>query len=103
MKKKPPMLPPEMFEQLHFLRQQLQAAQSELAGETVRGIAGGGAVMVTLTGDLRCTDVFIDPDLLEETEEAKLREMIVTAMNMALEESRKLTNEHLGSIPFEAE
>jgi len=97
------MLPPEMFEQLHFLRQQLQAAQSELAGETVRGIAGDGAVMITLTGDLRCTDVFIDSDLLKESDEAKLREMIMAAMNMALEESRKLTNEHIGSIPFDAE
>jgi DNA-binding protein YbaB len=102
-KKKPPILPPEMFEQLHFLRQQLQAAQTELAGESVRGIAGGGAVIVTLTGDLRCTDVFIDPDLLKETDEAKLRDLLVTAINMALEESRNLTKEHLGSIPFEVE
>jgi DNA-binding YbaB/EbfC family protein len=92
-----------MFEQLHFLRQQLQAAQSELASEIVRGIAGGGAVMVTLTGDLRCTEVFIDPDLLKQVGGEKLQEMVMTAINMALEESRNLTKEHLGSIPFEEE
>lgn len=97
------MLPPEMFEHLHFLRQQLDAAQAELAGETIRGIAGGGAVMVTLTGDLQCTEVFIDPDLLKQGDGEKLQEMIIAAINMALEESRNLTQEHLGSIPFEEE
>jgi DNA-binding YbaB/EbfC family protein len=96
--KKKPMLPPEMFEQLHFLRQQLHNAQAELAGETVRGIAGGGAVMVSLTGDLRCTEVFIDPDLLKEADGEKLREMVMTAVNMALEESRNLTEDHLSSL-----
>lgn len=91
-------LPKGMIEQLQFLQQQLMSAQAELSGETVTGTAGGGAVTVTLTGDQRCKEVLIDPELLKDADAAMLQDLILTAMNNALEEMRSLAAERMS--PF---
>ena len=43
------------------LQQQMQAAAAKRADEKVEGTAGGGAISVTLTGDLQVTKVTIAP------------------------------------------
>ena len=91
-------LPKGMVEQLQTLQQQLMGAQLELAGETVTGAAGGGAVMVTLTGDQRCKQVVISPELIKEADSEMLQDLVMTAFNKALEESRNLAADRLSPL-----
>jgi DNA-binding YbaB/EbfC family protein len=88
-------LPKGMLEQLQSLQQQLVSAQMELKGETVTGTAGGGAVQVIVTGDQKCTEVQISPELLEEEDPSLLQDLLVVAINNALEASRDLMEERL--------
>lgn len=93
-----PKLPKEMVEQLKNMNQDLLKAQEELANETVIGSAGGDAVRITLTGDQRCTEVLIDPELLKEGGQEMLQDLFFAAINSALQASRDLASDRLGPI-----
>ena len=60
--------------------------------------SGGGAVKVTMTGAQVCRQVEIDPDFLEDADAEMLQDMILTAVNMALEKSRELASERMGPL-----
>jgi DNA-binding YbaB/EbfC family protein len=79
-----------MMQQLQKLQEQLLEAQNKLADEIVSGTSGGGAVKISVTGDQRCTQVDIDVEMLQD--------LIMAAMNTALEESRNLAAERLGPL-----
>ncbi|MDX1437544.1 MAG: YbaB/EbfC family nucleoid-associated protein [Anaerolineales bacterium] len=90
--------PTGMMKQLQQMQEQLLEAQASLAEETVTGAAGGGAVKVTLTGDQKCTAVEIAPELLEDADSEMLQDLILTALNNALEDSRTLAQDRLGPL-----
>jgi hypothetical protein len=87
-----------MMGQLQRLQEQLQLAQEQLAEETVTATAGGGVVSVTVTGDQKCTAVVIEPELLEDADVEMLQDLILTAINGALEQSRELAADRLGPL-----
>ncbi len=87
-----------MMQQLQRLQQQLAEAQAKLADETVTGTAGGGAVKVTVTGDQKCRSVEISAELLSEGDVDMLQDLILSAVNLALEQSRALASERLGPL-----
>ena len=87
-----------MMQQLQQLQQQLAEAQEKLAEETVTATAGGGAVKVTVTGDQKCTAVEIAPELLEDADAEMLQDLILSAMSMALDQSRELAAERMGPL-----
>ena len=96
--KAPKQNPMGMMGQLQKLQEQIQAAQEQLANETVTATAGGGAVSVTLTGDQQCRVLEIDPALLQEGDVEMLQDLLLTAFNSALEKSRQLAAELLGPL-----
>lgn len=91
-------IPKGLMQQLQQMQAQALKAQSELAEEIVSGSAGGGALKVTITGDQRCTAVEIDPALLETADVDMLQDLVLTALNNALEESRQLALKRLGPL-----
>lgn len=90
--------PMGMMGQLQKLQEQLQEAQAKLAEETVTATAGGGAISITVTGDQRCTEVKIDPGLLEDADVEMLQDLVLTAFNSALDKSREMAAERLGPL-----
>jgi DNA-binding YbaB/EbfC family protein len=90
--------PVGMMGQLQKLQEQLQEAQAQLAEETVSASAGGGAVVVTVTGDQVCKAVQIDPELLKEADVEMLQDLVLAAFNAAIEKSRQLASERLGPL-----
>lgn len=90
--------PMGMVQQLQKLQEELQAAQANLAEETVTASTGGGAVKVTMTGDQQCREVVIDPELLQDADAEMLQDLILTAVNSALDQSRELAAERLGPL-----
>jgi nucleoid-associated protein EbfC len=90
--------PMGMMGQLQKLQEQIQQTQAQLANETVTESAGGGAVKITVTGDQRCTQIEIDPDLLKDADAEMLQDLILTAFNKALDASRAMAAERLGPL-----
>ena len=87
-----------MMAQLQKMQQQLAEAQAKLAEETVTATAGGGAIKVTMTGDQKCTAVEINPDLLKDADAEMLQDLVLSAVNMALDQSRELAAQRLGPL-----
>ena len=87
-----------MMQQLQQMQQQLAEAQEKLAEETVTATAGGGAIKVTVTGDQKCTNVEIAPELLEDIDAEMLQDLVLSAVNLALDKSRELAAEKMGPL-----
>ena len=87
-----------MAQQLQRLQQQMAEAQEHLAHETVMATAGGGAVKVTMTGDQKCQSVEIDPSLLKDVDAEMLQDLVLTAVNLALNKSRELQEQVMGPL-----
>jgi len=87
-----------MMQQLQRMQQQMAEAQEKLAQETVTATAGGGAVKVIMTGDQKCQSVEIDPALLKDVEAEMLQDLVLTAVNLALDKSRELQEQKMGPL-----
>jgi hypothetical protein len=87
-----------MMRQIQKLQEQMEAAQAALADETVTASAGGGVVKVTMTGDQHCKSVEISPELLEDADAEMLQDLILSAVNLALEQSRELQSQRMGPL-----
>ena len=87
-----------MLQQLQRMQQQMTEAQKRLALETVSATAGGGAVKVTMTGDQKCQSVEIDTELLKDADAEMLQDLVLAAVNLALDASRARQEEVMGPL-----
>ena len=76
----------------------LAEAQKQLEQETVTASAGGGAIKVTMSGDQKCRTVEISPDLVRQLDAEMLQDLVLSAVNLALGQSRALAAERLGPL-----
>jgi len=87
-----------MMQQIQRLQKQMEEAQAKLAMETVTATAGGGAIKVVMTGDQKCQSVEINPDLLKDADAEMLQDLVLSAVNMALDQSRELQEKVMGPL-----
>ncbi len=87
-----------MMAQIKRMQEQMQAAQAELEVETTTATVGGGAVKVTMTGAQVCKGIQIDPDLLKDADADMLQDLILSGVNLALDQSRKMAEDKLGPL-----
>ena len=52
----------------------------------------------TMTGDQKCKSVEISPEFLKDVDAEMLQDMVLSAVNMALDESRALQEKMMGPI-----
>jgi DNA-binding YbaB/EbfC family protein len=76
----------------------MTAAQDALALETVTASVGGGAIKITMTGDQHCKGVEIDPEMLKDADAEMMQDLILSAINAALDQSRDLASQRLGPL-----
>jgi DNA-binding YbaB/EbfC family protein len=87
-----------MMQQLQQLQEQMVQAQDALADETVTATVGGGVVKVVATGDQKIVSIEIAPEILEDADAEMLGDMILTAVNSALEKGSELAAEKMGPL-----
>ena len=87
----------KMMKQLQQMQSKMARMQEELETAEVTGSAGGGAVTVTANGQQRILGVTIEPEALEEGAEL-LADMVMAACNDALDRSRELAAQQMGSL-----
>jgi len=87
-----------MMQQIQKLQKQMEEAQAKLADELVTATAGGGAIKIVMTGDQKCKSVEISPEFLKDADPEMLQDMVLSAVNMALDQSRELANQRLGPL-----
>jgi hypothetical protein len=80
------------------MQQQMAEAQEALGDETVEVSVGGGVVTVVMTGHQKVKSIKIAPELLDEEEVEMLQDLIVSAVNQAVDASQELAAEKMGSL-----
>lgn len=87
-----------LMKQAQAMQQKLQDAQAELETIEVEGSAGGGAVVVKVSGKGALRAINIDPSLLIADEKEILEDLIVAAMNDAQAKADRATQERMADI-----
>ena len=80
------------------MQQRLLKAQEELGNETVEGSAGGGAVTVTMNGHKQARAVKIDPAAVDPSDVEMLEEMVLGAMNDAIQKAEELAQKRMAAL-----
>lgn len=80
------------------MQQQMARVQEELASATVEGTSGGGVVRAVVTGRQELVSVTIDPDAVDPSDVEMLQDLVVAAVNEALDASRALAEQRLGAV-----
>jgi DNA-binding YbaB/EbfC family protein len=84
------------------LIQQMQARmvkmQEELANQRVEASAGGGAVTVVATGQQKLESIKISPEAIDPDDPTMLEDLVLAAVNEALEKSRELMAQQLSAL-----
>jgi hypothetical protein len=90
-----------MLKQIQKMQADMLAAQEALANETVDVSVGGGAVSVTITGHQRIKAITINKDVVDTSDPewvADLQDLLVLAVNQAVEQSQSMAAERMESI-----
>lgn len=74
-----------LMKQAQKMQRQMEESQKALEEKEYTAAAGGGAVEVTVSGKKELTKVKIDPDAVDPDDVEMLEDMIVAAVNEALE------------------
>lgn len=86
---------------LQKMQQDMAEAQSNLEHETTEVSVGGGAIRLVITGHQRVQSVEINPDVIDLEDEEwlnDLQDLLVAAVNQAIEQSQAMAAERMESI-----
>lgn len=87
-----------LAQQLQKMQADMARAQDELADETLEVSAGGGVVTITITGHQRVQAITLNPEIVDPDDVEMLQDMLVAAVNQAIEQSQQMAAERLEGL-----
>ncbi len=88
----------QLMKQAQKMQAEMLAAQEQLAVEEFEGSAGGGVVTAVVTGASRVLRVDISPEVIDPSDPEMLGDLVVAAVNAALETVAEAANTRLGGL-----
>jgi len=73
-------------------------ARTSLSGSTVEGVAGGGAVRITITGEREIVAVTIDPEVFASGDASTLEELVLAAAADGYVKAEARRSSSIGSL-----
>jgi len=86
----------KMLKQMQQMQTKLAKVQEDLDREQIEASAGGGAVKAVVTGQQKMVSITIDPDVAGDVE--MLQDLVVAAVNEAMDRSRAVAAERMQSV-----
>lgn len=87
-----------LMAQVQEMQEQMAVQQEALEHETVSVTAGGGAITVVITGHQRLQSIEIQPELVDPDEIEMLQDLLVAAVNAAIEQSQAMAAEKMEDL-----
>ena len=87
-----------MLKQAQQLQARFAQAQEALEAERVEASSGGGAVKVVATGKQMIESIEISPDAIDPDDVDLLQDMVLAAVNDALNKSQELAAQRRGAL-----
>lgn len=90
-----------LMRQIKKMQEDMEAAQAALGDETLEVSAGGGAVTIVITGHQVVKSLTISPEAIDMSDDewlTDLQDLLVAAVNRAVEESQAYAAERMQSV-----
>ena len=87
-----------MFDKLMEAQQKAGEVKQRLDAITVTGTAEGGKITVTANGNKLVKSVVIDEEFLKEADREELEELLVVAINKAMEQAENLSQSEMAAM-----
>ena len=88
----------QLMQQAQRMQQQMAQKQAELAEKTVTAQSGGGMVTATVNGAHELVELSIDPDVIDPEDKEMLEDMVVAAVNQAMQQAEEMAQQELGKL-----
>ncbi|HLB48913.1 MAG TPA: YbaB/EbfC family nucleoid-associated protein [Anaerolineales bacterium] len=87
-----------MMAKLAKVQEEMMKTQEALAHERLTVTAGGGAVTVVISGAQRIQSITVTPELLQSDDVEMVGDILVAAVNEAIEKSQVMAAERLNAV-----
>ncbi|TVR02558.1 MAG: YbaB/EbfC family nucleoid-associated protein [Deltaproteobacteria bacterium] len=87
-----------IVKQAQRMNQQIARITDEMSDREVEATAGGGAVLAVVNGRQQLVRLDIDPGLLSPDEAETLRELVITAVNLAMENAKEMMKTEVDKV-----
>ncbi len=87
-----------MLKQVQKMQAEMAKVQSELGNLTVSEEAGGGMIKATANGNQEIISIEIDAQVIKAEDKEILEDLVVAAVNKALQSAKKMAEEELAKV-----
>ncbi len=87
-----------LMRQARELQAKMMKAQEELNNTSIEASSGGGAVTIVMNGQQKILSVKISPDAIDPSDIGLLEDLVLTAVNEALQKSQELAQKSFGAL-----
>nr|MBC8179438.1 YbaB/EbfC family nucleoid-associated protein [Candidatus Desulfacyla euxinica] len=88
----------QIMKQAQKFQTKMAKLQEELSERTVEASAGGGMVTVVANGAQEVLSISIDPEVVDPDDVEMLQDLIMAAVNDALNKAKAMMNEEMGKL-----
>jgi len=88
----------KLLQQAQQMQEQMAVVQQRLAESEFEGTSGGGVVKAKVTGGGSVVSVDIDPAVIDPDDAEMLGDLVVAAVNQALEAASGAAHEQMGDV-----
>lgn len=87
-----------MMKQVQKMQAEMEKVQNELENKVVTEESGGGMVKATANGKKGLVSIEIDNEIIESGDKEMIEDLIVAAVNKALDSAGKMAEDEMGNV-----
>lgn len=87
-----------MMAQAQKMQAEMKALQDKLAEKEFDMESAGGRIKITITGKQEIKKLEISPEIVDPEDTAMLSDMVMVAVNQAVEESQRIVADEMGKV-----
>jgi len=88
----------KLMKQAQQLQAKMAKMQEELSEKTVEASAGGGMIVAVANGRQELVSIQIEREVIDPDDAEMLQDLIMAAVNDALNRAREMMNEEMGKV-----